>query len=277
MMDILIQDLLFVSAALIYLALAAHFWRTRWAGQAPAAGQPMRPWERAGAGLAIALHGGALHVALFGEPAMRFSFALAISAMFWLAAALYWVENLKARLEALQPLVLGLAGIGAAFPVLFAKTHGLAHAGNLGFRLHFSAAMLAYSLFALSVLQALFLRVAERRLHHRDVSRGLAALPSILTLEAMLFRMIGLGFLLLTFAVGSGLFFSGEIYNRPLAFDHKTLFAMISWVIFAALLAGRWRLGWRGRTAQHWLFAGFAALVLAYIGSRFVLEVILGR
>lgn len=276
-MSILIQDLLFVPAAVIYIALALHFWRTRWAGDAPAAGQPMRPWERAGAGLAVALHGVGLHAALFGEPAMRFSFALAISAMFWLAAALYWFENLKAKLEALQPLVLGLAGVSSLFPVLFAKTHGLAHAGNLGFRLHFSAAMLAYSLFALSVLQAAFLNVAERKLHHRNVSRGLAALPSILTLEAMLFRMIGLGFLLLTFAVGSGLFFSGEIYGKPFNLDHKTLFALISWLIFAALLAGRWKFGWRGRTAQRWLFAGFAALLLAYIGSRFVLEVILGR
>lgn len=276
-MDILIQDILFVASAVLYLGLALHFWRTRWAGNAPDAGTPMRPWERAVAGLAIALHGVGLHASLFGEPAMRFSFSLALSSMFWLAATLYWFENLKARLEALQPLVLGLAGICALLPLLFAKTHDLAYAGNLGFRLHFSAAMLAYSLFALSVLQAAFLNVAERRLHHRAVSRGLAALPSILTLEAMLFRMIALGFALLTFAVGSGLFFSGEIYGRPWSFDHKTLFALASWAIFAALLIGRWRLGWRGKTAQRWLFAGFSALILAYVGSRFVVEVILGR
>lgn len=276
-MDILIQDLLFVSAAALYIGLSIHFWRTRWAGLAPEAGTPMRPWERAGAGLAIALHGGGLNLALFGAAAMHFSFSLALSTMFWLAAALYWFENLKARLEALQPLVLGLAGICALLPLVFTKTHSLPHAGNLGFRLHFSAAMLAYSLFALSVLQAAFLSVAERRLHHRSVSRGLAALPSILTLEAMLFRMIAIGFALLTFAVGSGLFFSTEIYERRFGLDHKTLFALVSWLIFAALLFGRWRFGWRGKTAQRWLFAGFGALILAYVGSRFVLEVILGR
>ena len=276
-MGILIQDILFVSCAVLYLALSFHFWRTRWAGKAPDAGLPMRPWERAAAGLAILLHGGGLYLALLGDPAMRFSFALALSSMFWLAAGLYWLENLKTRLEALQPMVLGLAGLCAVLPLVFSKTHVLSHIGSLGFRLHFSAAMLAYSLFALSVLQAGFLRFAERKLHHRSVSRGLAALPSILALEAMLFRMVWLGFALLTFAVGSGLFFSGEIYGKPFSLDHKTLFAIISWLIFAALLAGRWQFGWRGRIAQRWLFAGFAALILAYVGSRFVLEVILGR
>lgn len=276
-MSILIQDILFLGAALAYLALSFHFWRTRWNGLAPDAGTPMRPWERAAAGVAIALHGFGLKSALFGDPSMKFSFALALSTMFWLASALYWLENLREKLEALQPLVLGLAGIFVLLPLAFAKTHDLAHAGNLGFRLHFSAAMLAYSLFALSVLQAAFLHFAERRLHRRSVNRGLAALPSILTLESMLFRMIGLGFLLLTFAVGSGVFFAREIYGKPVTLDHKTLFAVASWVIFAALLAGRWRFGWRGRTAQRWLFSGFAALVLAYVGSRFVLEVILGR
>lgn len=276
-MSILIQDFLFIGAALVYLGLSFHFWRTRWSGQAPDAGTPMRPWERAVAGIAIGLHGLGLKFALFGDPTMKFSFALALSTMFWLAAALYWLENLRAKLEALQPLVLGLAGAFVLLPLLFGKTHVLSHAGNLGFRLHFSAAMLAYSLFALSVLQAAFLHFAERRLHQRSLSRGLAALPSILTLESMLFRMIGLGFALLTFAVGSGVFFSREIYEKPLSIDHKTLFAIISWIIFAALLAGRWRFGWRGRTAQRWLFSGFAALILAYVGSRFVLEVILGR
>lgn len=276
-MGILIQDILFICCAVVYLALAFHFWRTRWAGQAPDAGLAMRPWERGVAALAIVLHAGGLHAALLGDPAMRFSFSLALSSMFWLAAALYWIENLKTRLEALQPMVLGLAGVCAILPLAFPKTHILAHAGNLGFRLHFSAAMLAYSLFALSALQAAFLRFAERKLHHRSVSRGLSALPSILALESLLFRMVGLGFVLLTFAVGSGLLFSREIYGKPFSMDHKTLFAIVSWLIFSALLAGRWRFGWRGRVAQRWLFAGFGALVLAYVGSRFVLEVVLGR
>lgn len=276
-MSILIHDTLFILAASVYLALAIHFWRSRWSGDAPDAGIAMRPWERLLIACAIGLQGSALFLAVFQQGDMRFSFALALSGMCWLAAAAYWLENFRVRLEALQPLILGIAGASSALPLLFSKTHILTHAGSLGFRMHFVAAMLAYSLFALSALHAAFLNFAERQLHRRHVSRGLNALPPILALEDLLFRMIFAGFVLLTIAVGSGVFFSEALYGKPLSFDHKTLFALVSWGIFAALLLGRWRLGWRGKLAQRWLIAGFFALILAYVGSRFVLEAILQR
>lgn len=276
-MIILIHDILFILAAGVYLVMAAHFWRSRWSGQAPDAGREMRAWERSLIALAIIAQGSALYLAVFDQGGMRFSFSLALATMCWLAAAAYWAENFRLRLEALQPLILGIAGASSMLPIVFAKSHLLAHAGNLGFRLHFIAAMLAYSLFALSALHAAFLNFAERQLHRRHVSRGLNGLPPILSLEDLLFRMILAGFVLLTIAVGSGVFFSEAIYEKPLSFDHKTLFALISWGVFAALLLGRWRFGWRGKRAQRWLLAGFIALILAYVGSRFVLEAILQR
>lgn len=276
-MSILIHDILFIVAAAVYLTMAGHFWRRRWSGAAPDAGMAMKAWERGLIAGAIGLQGSALFLAMFTQGEMRFSFSLALATMCWLAAAAYWVENLRVRLESLQPLILGIAGISSAFPILFSKTHLLTHAGSAGFRMHFVAAMLAYSLFALSALHAALLNFAERQLHQRHVSRGLNALPPILALENLLFRMIFAGFVLLTIAVGSGVFFSEAIYGKPLNFDHKTLFALVSWAIFAALLIGRWRFGWRGRLAQRWLLTGFLALVLAYVGSRFVLEAILQR
>jgi ABC-type uncharacterized transport system permease subunit len=99
----------------------------------------------------------------------------------------------------------------------------------------------------------------------------------VLTLERVLFQMIGTGLALLTLVVVSGFMFAEEMFGRAFRFDHKTLFAMLSWGIFAALLFGRWRWGWRGRKALRWLLAGFACLLLAYVGSRFVFEVILDR
>lgn len=276
-MSILIHDTLFILAACLYLGLTAHFWRSRWSGAAPDAGVAIRTWERILIAAAIGLQGGGLFLSVFDQGGMRFSFALAFAAMCWLAAVAYWLENFRVRLEALQPMILGMAGTSCLLPVFFAKTHLLAHADSLGFRMHFVAAMLAYSLFALSALHAAFLNFAERQLHRRHVSRGLNALPPILALEELLFRMISAGFVLLTLAVGSGVFFSEAIYGKPLSFDHKTLFALLSWAIFAALLLGRWRFGWRGKLAQRWLLTGFFALVLAYIGSRFVLEAILQR
>ena len=98
-----------------------------------------------------------------------------------------------------------------------------------------------------------------------------------LTLETLMFRIVGLGFLFLTLTLLTGTIFSETIFGKALQFNHKTLFAMISWFIFASLLAGRHLYGWRGRIALRWTFAGFATLLLAYVGSRFVLEVILHR
>ena len=96
-------------------------------------------------------------------------------------------------------------------------------------------------------------------------------------MEALLFRLIHVAFVLLTVTVASGALFSESLFGKAFVFNHKTVFAVLSWVIFAALLLGRHIRGWRGKTALRWTLAGFGALLLAYIGSRFVLEVILGR
>ncbi len=145
------------------------------------------------------------------------------------------------------------------------------------FRFHLLIAMLAYSFFTIASLHVLLMALLERRLHDGALNHVLQKLPPLLTMEALLFRIIWAGFALLTLTVGSGVFFSEELFGKPAPMNHKTVFGFISWLIFAALLAGRHVYGWRGRKAVRWTLAGFLALVLAYIGSRFVLEVILGR
>jgi ABC-type uncharacterized transport system permease subunit len=117
----------------------------------------------------------------------------------------------------------------------------------------------------------------ERRLHGGAIAGPLAALPPLLTMERLLFRVILAGFAFLTLTVATGIVFSETLFGKVMKFDHKTVFAIASWFIFAALLAGRHFYGWRGRTALRWTLAGFVALLLAYVGSRFVLEVILQR
>jgi len=132
-----------------------------------------------------------------------------------------------------------------------------------------------------SALHATVMAVLERRLHTGELSGSLANLPPLLTMERTLFRIIWIGFVLLTVTLASGILFSETLFGKPLAFDYKTLyklgFGLLSWVIFAALLTGRHAYGWRGRRALRWTLAGFIALMLAYVGTRFVLEVILGR
>jgi len=274
----LLPNVLAALAAVLYAALGFHFWRTRWREtDKPLAAQPMTSPERATIGCALAVHGGGVYLALFVDGVMHFSFALALSLMLWMAVLIYWLESFHARMDGLQPMVLPLASVCAALPLVFANAHPMPHASAWGFRLHFLSAMLAYGLFTLSALHAIFMGYAERKLHQRALTRSLASLPPLLAMEALLFRMIVVAFALLTVALVTGTVYSEEIFGKPLSFDHKTLFAFISWGIFAALLIGRHVRGWRGRTAQRWTLAGFVILLLAYVGSRFVLEIILGR
>jgi ABC-type uncharacterized transport system permease subunit len=278
MSDILLQLLPHIVSSLLYAALGVHFWRTRWLQtNRPMLNSPMRPWERAAILGALVVQGFGLYEGLFSAGGMRFSFSFALSLMLWLAVLFYWVESFRSRMDGLQPMVLPLAALAALAPALFPQLREVANAGAWGFQLHFLTAMLAYSLFTLSALHAVFMGFAERKLHQRAVTKSLASLPPILTMEALLFRMILVAFCLLTLALVSGVMFSEAIFGKAVMFDHKTLFAFASWGIFAALLVGRRVYGWRGRIALRWTLAGFMVLFLAYIGSRFVAEVLLGR
>ena len=237
----------------------------------------MRPWERAAIFTALSIQAASLYTGIFSGKNMFFSFSDALSLMCWLAVLIYWLESFRARMDNLPPMVLPFAAPCAALPVFFPLRHVVAHTDAWAFKLHFLAAMLAYSLFTLSALHAVFMSLVERKLHHGELNRQLASLPPLLTMETLLFRMIFSGFVLLTLTLASGLLFSEMIFGKAVVFDHKTVFAFASWGIFAALLSGRHIYGWRGRIALRWTLAGFIALLLAYVGSRFAMDVLFGR
>ena len=276
MPDILLHLLPAIAPGLLYAVLGGYFWHTRWrcAGTAETT---MQPWERQAIALALLLHGADLYRDMFGSGGMRFSFSIALSLVSWLAVLFYLVESFKSRMDGLQAMVMPLAAVGVILTSIFPNTHLIAHTASWAFRLHFLAGMLAYSLFTLAALHAVFMGIAERNLHRARLNQRFISLPPLLAMESMLFRMIGAGFLLLTLALGSGIVFSEDVFGRAAPFTHKTVFALLSWGIFAALLIGRRLRGWRGRIALRWTLAGFLALFLAYIGSRFISEVILGR
>ncbi len=277
MVDIVIHLLPHILASVLYAGLGYHFWSTRWRETGQCVACPMQYWERGAIGLALVIHAFGLADGIFSEVGMRFSFSFALSLMMWLAVLIYWLESFLARMEGMQPMVLPLAAACTMLPVAFPQVHLVAHASATGFKLHFLAAMLAYSLFTLSALHAIFMGFTERALHQRTMTRSLTSLPPLLTMEALLFRILGIGFVLLTLALGSGLLFSEALFGKALSLDHKTIFAFIAWGIFGTLLIGRHIRGWRGKKALHWTLTGFGVLLLAYVGSRFVAEVILGR
>jgi len=272
-----VDILLYGLVTLFYAGLAFHFWRTRWT-------QPALPAitlaERTAILAALALHGGLLYRELFLTEELRFGFAFALSAMLWLTVVIYWAESLFLRLEGIQPLVLALAAACVPLPALFPGLVAPPTARSIEFRMHMVLAVLAYGLFTMAALHALLMTVLERRLHGhaRSASFGpLAALPPLLSMEILLFRLIAIGFVLLTLTLGTGVIYSETIFGQAIKFNHKTVFAVVSWLIFAGLLAGRYFYGWRGRVALRWTLAGFLSLLLAYVGSRFVLEVVLQR
>lgn len=279
--------LLHTLTAALYLGLGVHYWRTRWRDSA---GNSMR-WQHYAVLVPLALHTWLLWAELLHTPTFRFGFGQALSVTLWLAVLLYWVESRFLNIEGMQAIVLPAAAICALLPAFFPGTVTPAYTQHLAFRAHLLLAMAAYSLFTIGAMHALLMAAMERTLHGDSAASGragdrskamlirgaLAGMPPLLTLERLLFRILGIGFVLLTLTLATGIVWSEELFKQPLQFTHKTVFAFLSWLIFGGLLLGRWRYGWRGRRALRWTVAGFLVLLLTYVGTRFVLEVLLGR
>jgi ABC-type uncharacterized transport system permease subunit len=261
-------------ASAAYGVLAAYFWRAQGRGQEDAA-------SRGAMGhlvlIPLALHGYLLIHDMFGNGGFNMGVTNALSLIFWLTLSVYWLVRFFYPIGGLQALVLPLAALAVLLPELFPSAHQLENTGLFAFKAHISAAMLAYSLFTIAMLHAVLISQVEKRLHHATMPRVLRSLPPLLTMETLLFRMIAIGFALLTLTLASGVVFSEEIFGKVWQFNHKVLFGFLSWGVFAVLLWGHYFYGWRGRTAVRWTVSGFVFLLLAYLGTRFVLEVLLHR
>jgi ABC-type uncharacterized transport system permease subunit len=271
-----------VTVAALYFLLAWRVWTLlKWDLDQRPTPVAARALDRVGLPLVLLLHASLLIMSLVAGGEFRFGFALALSSTLWLAVLIVWAEGMFVPMSGLHPIVLPMAGVSAALPALFPGTVVTVAAGSTALKLHLMVAITAYSLLTIAALHALLMAALDRQLHaatrNHDDSRLLRHLPPLLAMEKMLFQMIGAGFLLLTATVVSGVFFSEYLFGRALRFEHKTVFALAAWFVFGGLLVGRTVFGWRGRIALRWTLAGFVMLVLAYVGSRFVLEVVLQR
>ena len=188
-------------------------------------------------------------------------------------AALTALYGASGRMQALGVVVFPLAAatlLGDAF------TAGTATpVADWRLQLHAWCALLAYATLAVAALLAVMLWLQERALRRRDYHRWLRALPPLTELEALLFRTIAVGFVLLSGALLTGFLFVEDMLAQHLA--HKTVFSVLSWLAFGVLLIGHWRRGWRGATAVRWTLVAMALLVVAFFGSKFVLELVLQR
>jgi ABC-type uncharacterized transport system permease subunit len=225
--------------------------------------------------LALLAHGALIYHSILGQGDIRLGFGNSLSTILWLTALIYWLASQGAPLARLQSWVSGLAGISVLAMAVFTQTHAIPDSQTLALRAHLVVSFLAYGLLAVAALHAVLMTMLEKQLHRGAFLQNGA--PPLLTLEAMLFKTIGVGFALLTLALFSGVFFSEELFGTALQLSHKTVFAVLSWLVFGGLLLGRHFRGWRGRTALVWTITGFMLLLLAYLGTQFVLEVLLGR
>jgi len=223
--------------------------------------------------LAWLLHGLVLGLGLFDTPP-RFGFAPALSVTAWLVLTVYAVEShLFPQLQARWALA-GLGAVAVLLALLFPGST-LHASASPWLPLHWALGIASYGLFAAAVVHAWLMTRAEQQM--RMAADATSGIP-LLTLERLTFRLVSAGFVLLTATLLVGWLFDEQLYGvRGWKWSHKTVFSLLSWLAFAVLLLGRSRFGWRGRKAVRVLYIGAGLLLLGYVGSRFVLEVVLGR
>ncbi|HEY9279749.1 MAG TPA: cytochrome c biogenesis protein CcsA [Eoetvoesiella sp.] len=269
-------------AALAYAILAISLWRPLLQDNTePRAGKAGRICLLA----AIILHGIGLQQSIMLENSLHLGWALALSAAIWLGLIVFWLESLVIRIDGLLLILLPAAAVVSALSALFPTGHVVVHSNSDLLRIHLLIALTAYGLITVAAFQAMLMATLDRSLHrpaeqtaNRNIlNRALDSMPPLLVQERLLFRLIWVGFFILTLTVISGMVVSLQLTGYMLPMDHKTVFTLLSWLTFSVLLIGRYARGWRGRIALRWTLAGFAFLLLAYTGSRFVLDVILLR
>lgn len=248
-----------------------HFWKTK-AGTT----YPLTK-EHVLLGALLLVHTAWLWQLLLEQQMIHMGFGHALNLVSWLMLLLYWFASFFYRLQGLQLLLFPLAVFSLAIGYFLPGQHVPYSLSNWPFMAHIIASILAYSLFGIATLFAVLMWQLERDLHRKKVSSLMQFLPPLLSLEKLMFQSLWIGFILLTFSVLSGSVFAEYVFGVPFVWTHKSIFGMLSWLIYAILLYGRAVHHWRGRMAIRWVMVGFFCLMLAYIGSKFVLEVVLGR
>jgi ABC-type uncharacterized transport system permease subunit len=270
--------LLYFSTVACWLALSALAWR---ASRPALAGGPAATEMRleiAVVPVALVLHGILLYRRVVVADGLDLGVANAISMLVWLTVLIYWLAGLAfPGLAGVLGLMAPVALIAVLLHLVIPTHHVVTYGADPFFTLHFAIAMLAYSLFIVAAVHAVVMLAEEKWLHRGVMPPFLRRLPPLLEMEALLFRIILAAFVLLTLTLVSGVFFSERLFGKPFTFSDKTIFAIVSWVIFGSLLVGHYARGWRGRKAVRWTLAGFTALAIAYVGSKIILELVLAR
>lgn len=255
--------LLFSLLALpVYLACGLAAWqqpqRLRWL--APAA---------------LVLHLAALMLSLVHQGSLRIGVTEAASLFAWQSALLLWLFSFREQVAVNGVAIYPMAALFAVWAAAEPSPVTQVRVSDWQVSLHVLMSLLSAGLLTLAAVQSVALALQDRVLHRHRVAAVGGRMPPLQTMERVLFQLIAVGFGLLSLTLLSGLWFVHDWLAQHLA--HKTVLSISAWLIFGVLLWGRWRHGWRGRTAIRWALSGYATLILAYFGSKLILEQIFGK
>ena len=224
--------------------------------------------------LALAAHATALYSGMVSPIGINLGFYNSLSLIGAFITLFTLASALRHPVEILGILMMPIASLFIALDIAHDTTHLIPPGSSNGLLFHVLSSLIAYSILGLAALHAIMLSIQNSYLHRHQPGGIIRLLPPLNTMESLLFETISIGFICLSISLITGLLFLENMFAQHLA--HKTILSIIAWLVFAILLFGHWYLGWRGRTAIRWTLTGFLSLMLAYFGSKFVLEVILG-
>ncbi|MFQ5661224.1 MAG: inner membrane protein YpjD [Gammaproteobacteria bacterium] len=224
---------------------------------------------------ALLLHALVLYQSIMTATGFNLGFYNALSLMSWVVALFVVFVALIKPVENLAVVFLPAAALALTLELFFPSEHILPDSYTLGLRLHILLSITAYSLLAIAALQSITLAIQEHQLRHKHPVRAMRILPPMQTMEELLIQILAIGFFLLSLSLVTGLMFVHDFFAQHLI--HKTVLSILAWLIFGMMLWGKWAKGWRGRKLIYWTLGGFLTLMLAYFGSKMVLELILHR
>ena len=224
---------------------------------------------------ALSLHADILNQSIFLQTGFDVGFFNIISIIGWLVALIVLITSFFQPIQQLLLVLYPIAAITIPLEQLFPSDRILDQSLPMGLRIHILLSISAYSLLMIGTLQALLLAVQDKFIKSKQISKIIDILPPLQIMEQLLIQIIVIGFFLLSLSLTTGIMFIDNLFEQHLI--HKTTLSILAWVIYAILLWGRWSLGWRGRRITRWVLVGFIVLILAYTGSKFVLELLLQR
>ncbi len=222
-------------------------------------------------GLALLFHAMLLAQLLFQEHGINLGFFNSLTLFTWLCLIIGLTVSIKESIQHITLVLMPFNIVTIILVLVSASTGHTIHAPSTLLQLHIMLSILSYGLLSIGALLAILLSVRDYQLHNHKPGQITQTLPPLQTLESVMFKLIAAGFVLLTFALISGFIFTSDWFN------HKIVFSCIAWLVFLILLSGRHLAGWRGRTAIRWTLGGTVLLMLAFFGTKLVLEIILKR